>query len=49
MATVQRSRANVLGLALNEFTHEMSDSSYYYGYYGKKYEYYKHSGAEEKG
>ena len=49
MATLQRLRANVVGLVLNEVTHEMSDSYYYYGYYGKKYKYYKHAGAEEKG
>ncbi len=49
MATLQRLRANVVGLVLNEVTHEMSDSYYYYGYYNKKYKYYKHAGAEEKG
>ena len=49
MATLQRLRANVVGLVLNEVTHEMSDSYYYYGYYGKRYKYYKHYGAEEKG
>jgi capsular exopolysaccharide synthesis family protein len=42
MATLQRLRANVVGLVLNEVTHELSDSYYYYGYYGKKYGYYKH-------
>jgi polysaccharide biosynthesis transport protein len=49
MATLQRLRANVVGLVLNEVTHEMSDSYYYYGYYGKRYKYYKHYAAEEKG
>ncbi len=49
MATLQRLRANVVGLVLNEVTHEMSDSYYYYGYYNKKYKYYKHAGVEEKG
>ena len=49
MATLRRVRANVVGLVLNEVTHEMSDSYYYDGYYGKKYKYYKHAGAEEKG
>ena len=49
MATLQRLRANVVGLVLNEVTHESSDSYYYYGYYGKKYKYYKHYGAEQKG
>ena len=49
LATLQRLRANVVGLVLNEVTHELSDSYYYYGYYGKKYRYYKHAGVEEKG
>ena len=48
MATLQRLRANVVGLVLNEVTHEMSDSYYYYGYYNKKYKYYKHAGAEDQ-
>ncbi|MGA2436318.1 MAG: polysaccharide biosynthesis tyrosine autokinase [Bryobacteraceae bacterium] len=43
MATLQRLRANVVGLVLNEVTHEMSDSYYYYGYYGKHYKYYQGS------
>jgi hypothetical protein len=43
----QRRRSGA-GLALNEVTHEMSDSYYYYRYYGKRYKYYKHYGAEEK-
>jgi capsular exopolysaccharide synthesis family protein len=43
MATLQRLRANCIGLVLNEVTHEMSDSYYYYGYYNKKYKYYKHT------
>jgi hypothetical protein len=49
MATLQRLRANVPGLVLNEVTHELSDS-YCYGYYGKKYRYYKnnrHTGTED--
>ena len=49
MATLQRLRANVVGLVLNEVTHESSDSYYYYGYYGKKYKYYKHYEKEQKG
>ena len=49
VATLQRLRANVVGLVLNEVTHEMNDSYYYYGYYNKKYKYYKHAGAQEKG
>ena len=32
--TLQRVRANVIGLVLNEVTSDMSDSYYYYGYYG---------------
>ena len=49
MGTLQRLRANVVGLVLNEVTHELSDGYYYYGYYGKKHRYYKHYGAEEQG
>lgn len=41
LATLQRVRANILGLVLNEVTKDMSDSyPYYYGYYGKHYKYY---------
>jgi capsular exopolysaccharide synthesis family protein len=40
--TLQRVRANVVGLVLNEVTKDMSDSyHYYYGYHGKYYRYYK--------
>jgi capsular exopolysaccharide synthesis family protein len=39
--TLQRVRANVVGLVLNEVTKDVSDS-YYYGYYGKYYKYYRH-------
>jgi capsular exopolysaccharide synthesis family protein len=35
--TLQRLRANVIGVVLNEVRKEMSDSYYYYGYYGKYY------------
>jgi capsular exopolysaccharide synthesis family protein len=46
LTTLQRVRANVVGLVLNEVTKDMSDSyHYYYGYYGKYYRYYK--GAED--
>jgi capsular exopolysaccharide synthesis family protein len=39
--TLQRVRANIVGLVLNEVTRDMSDSyHYYYGYYGKYYKYY---------
>jgi Mrp family chromosome partitioning ATPase len=39
--TLQRVRANVVGLVLNSVTSTMSDSYRYYGYYGKYYQYYK--------
>jgi succinoglycan biosynthesis transport protein ExoP len=39
--TLQRVRANVVGLVLNSVTSNMSDSYRYYGYYGKYYRYYK--------
>jgi capsular exopolysaccharide synthesis family protein len=39
--TLQRVRANVVGLVLNSVTSNMSDSYRYYGYYGKYYQYYK--------
>ncbi len=41
LATLRRLRANLLGVVLNEVRKEMSDSYYYYGYYGK---YYRASG-----
>jgi capsular exopolysaccharide synthesis family protein len=41
--TLQRVRANVVGLVLNEVTKDVSDSYYYYGYYGKYYKYYTRS------
>jgi capsular exopolysaccharide synthesis family protein len=42
LTTLQRVRANVVGLVLNEVTKDMSDSyNYYYGYYGKYYKYYR--------
>jgi capsular exopolysaccharide synthesis family protein len=40
LTTLQRVRANVVGLVLNEVTKDVSDSYYYYGYYGKYYKYY---------
>jgi succinoglycan biosynthesis transport protein ExoP len=41
LTTLQRVRANIVGLVLNEVTKDMSDSyHYYYGYYGKYYKYY---------
>jgi Mrp family chromosome partitioning ATPase len=42
--TLQRVRANVVGLVLNEVTKDVSDSYYYYGYYGKYYRYYTPTG-----
>jgi capsular exopolysaccharide synthesis family protein len=42
--TLQRVRANVVGLVLNEVTKDVSDSYYYYGYYGKYYRYYHKDG-----
>jgi capsular exopolysaccharide synthesis family protein len=46
LTTLQRVRANVVGLVLNEVTKDMSDNyHYYYGYYGKYNHYYK--GAED--
>jgi succinoglycan biosynthesis transport protein ExoP len=39
--TLQRVRANVVGLVLNEVTNDMSDGYHYYGYYGKYYKYYQ--------
>jgi succinoglycan biosynthesis transport protein ExoP len=39
--TLQRVRANVVGLVLNEVTKDMSDSYHYYGYYGKYQRYYR--------
>jgi Mrp family chromosome partitioning ATPase len=38
---LQRLRANILGLVLNEVTNELSDGYYYYSHYGKNYKYYK--------
>jgi succinoglycan biosynthesis transport protein ExoP len=41
VGTLNRLRATVLGVVLNEVHKELSDSYYYYGYYGK---YYKPNG-----
>jgi capsular exopolysaccharide synthesis family protein len=38
LATLNRLRANVLGLVLNEVNKDMSDSYHYYGTYGKYYD-----------
>ncbi len=37
ISTLSRLRTNVIGLVLNEVKRDMSDSYYYYGYYGKYY------------
>ncbi len=42
--TLQRLRANVVGLVLSEIHKEISDTYYYYGYYGKYYKYYRPHG-----
>jgi capsular exopolysaccharide synthesis family protein len=41
LTTLQRVRANVVGLVLNGVTSDMSDSYHYYGYYGTYNRYYK--------
>jgi polysaccharide biosynthesis transport protein len=46
LGTLQRVRANVVGLVLNSVTSNMSDSYRYYGYYGKYYRYYKTAESE---
>jgi capsular exopolysaccharide synthesis family protein len=38
--TLQRLRANVVGVVLNEITKDVGDSYYYHGYYGKYARYY---------
>ena len=42
LSNLNRLKANVIGVALNEVREDMSDRYYYYGYYGKYYsKYYK--------
>jgi capsular exopolysaccharide synthesis family protein len=41
ITTLQRVRANIVGVVLNSVTSNMSDSYRYYGYYGKYYRYYQ--------
>jgi Mrp family chromosome partitioning ATPase len=41
LGTLNRLRATLVGVVLNEVHKELSDSYYYYGYYGK---YYKPNG-----
>lgn len=43
VAMLQRLRANVVGVALNEVTKDVGDSYYYHGYYGKYSRYYHHA------
>jgi len=40
LGTLQRLRANIVGIVLNEVHKEISNSYYYYGYYGKYYKHY---------
>jgi len=40
LAMLARLRANTLGVVLNEVHRHTSDSSYYYGYYGRYYNHY---------
>ncbi|SPE35823.1 putative Capsular exopolysaccharide family [Candidatus Sulfopaludibacter sp. SbA3] len=42
VSMLQRLRANVVGVALNEVTKDIGDSYYYHGYYGKYARYYNH-------
>jgi hypothetical protein len=47
LSTLQRVRASVVGLVLNEVTKDLSDTyHYYYGYYGKNYRDYRTSNNE---
>lgn len=39
--TLQRLRANIVGIVLNKMTRDMSDSYYHYGYYDKYHKYYR--------
>jgi capsular exopolysaccharide synthesis family protein len=43
VSTLQRLRANVVGVVLNEITKDVGDSYYYHGYYGKYSKYYQHT------
>ncbi|MGA2328662.1 MAG: polysaccharide biosynthesis tyrosine autokinase [Bryobacteraceae bacterium] len=47
LGTLQRLRANVVGMVLNEMTGQISDSYYYYGYHGKYHRYYSPSNGTE--
>ena len=39
LASLQRLRANIVGVVLNQIQKNMSDTYHYYGYYGKYYHY----------
>lgn len=39
LGTLNRLRANVIGIVLNQVTKDLGDNYYYYGYYGKGYSY----------
>ncbi len=41
VGTLQRLRANIVGLVLNEVTKDLSAGYHYYSYYGKYYKYYR--------
>ena len=44
LGTLQRLRANLVGVVLNEMTGQISDSYNYYGYHGKYYRHYSNDG-----
>jgi capsular exopolysaccharide synthesis family protein len=45
LTTLQRVRANVVGLVINEVTSDASDTSRYGGYDGRRYQHYRSNGA----
>jgi len=47
LGTLQRVRANLVGLVLNEVTRDLSDTYHYYGYHGNYYKYYKYYTSEK--
>jgi succinoglycan biosynthesis transport protein ExoP len=48
VGVLERLRANILGVVLNEVTPSLSDGYYgYYGYYGKYYKYYRRYETDE--
>jgi hypothetical protein len=48
VGTLQRLRANIVGMVLNEMTRDMSDGYHYYGYYYKGYSHYYQKGADRE-